>query len=122
MRSSVARASSALTAPAVAAPIAESGRPDALLPDVACITRDTVGFMSQVSIRELRNHGGDVVDRVASGEPVTITRSGKPVAEMRPVAARPKSLDVILANQRRLPPIDPNQFRDDIDRVLDPVL
>jgi len=29
--------------------------------------------MEQVPIRELRNHGGDVVDRVARGEPVTIT-------------------------------------------------
>src|ERR1039457_110292 len=30
--------------------------------------------MAEVTIRELRNHGGDVVDRVARGEPVTITR------------------------------------------------
>ena len=39
----------------------------------------------QVSIRELRNHGGDVVDRVAAGENLTVTRPGKPVAELRPV-------------------------------------
>jgi Antitoxin Phd_YefM, type II toxin-antitoxin system len=36
--------------------------------------------MAEVTIRELRNHGGDVVDRVARGEPVTITRAGQPGA------------------------------------------
>ncbi|MCC6184817.1 MAG: type II toxin-antitoxin system prevent-host-death family antitoxin, partial [Microthrixaceae bacterium] len=32
--------------------------------------------MSEASIRELRNHGGEVVDRVRAGEVVTITRDG----------------------------------------------
>lgn len=36
----------------------------------------------RVTIGELRNHGGDVVDRVATGETLTVTRSGKPVAEL----------------------------------------
>ncbi|MGQ0519936.1 MAG: type II toxin-antitoxin system Phd/YefM family antitoxin, partial [Actinomycetota bacterium] len=30
--------------------------------------------MAEASIRELRNHGGEVIDRVAAGERVTITR------------------------------------------------
>ncbi|MHB1469709.1 MAG: type II toxin-antitoxin system Phd/YefM family antitoxin, partial [Solirubrobacteraceae bacterium] len=34
--------------------------------------------MSDVSIRDLRNHGGEVVDRAASGERITITRAGEP--------------------------------------------
>ena len=78
--------------------------------------------MSEVSIRELRNHGGDVVDRVAKGECLTITRSGKPVAELRPLGREPRSLDVILARRRRLPAVDPDQFRHDLDQVLDPTL
>ncbi len=40
--------------------------------------------MAEITIRELRNHGGEVVDRVAHGEQITVTRAGKPVAELRP--------------------------------------
>ncbi len=78
--------------------------------------------MSEVSIRELRNHGGDVVDRAAKGERLTITRSGKPVAELRPLSREPKPLDVIIARRRQLPPVDPDQLRQDLDRILDPTL
>jgi prevent-host-death family protein len=78
--------------------------------------------MSEVSIRELRNHGGDVVDRAAKGERLTITRSGKPVAELRPLSREPMPLDVILARRRHLPPVDPDQLRHDLDQVLDPAL
>ena len=43
--------------------------------------------MTEVSVRDLRNHGGDVLDTVMRGESVTVTRQGKPVAELRPIAA-----------------------------------
>jgi prevent-host-death family protein len=78
--------------------------------------------MSEVSIRELRNHGGDVVDRAAKGERLTVTRSGKAVAELRPLSREAVALDVILARRRHLPPVDPDQLRSDLDRVLDPAL
>lgn len=78
--------------------------------------------MSEVSIRDLRNHGGDVVDRAARGERLTITRSGKPVAELRPLDREPLSLDAVVARRRHLPPVDPDQLRRDLDRVLDPTL
>jgi prevent-host-death family protein len=74
--------------------------------------------MSDVSIRELRNHGGEIVDRAAGGERITITRDGKPVAELSPV--RPElTADVILEKFRRLPPIDPIAFRADVDAAID---
>jgi prevent-host-death family protein len=76
--------------------------------------------MSDVSIRELRNHGGAVVDRAAKGERLTITRSGRPVAELRPLGQKPVQLDVIIARRQHLPHLDPVQLRDDLDRVLDP--
>lgn len=41
--------------------------------------------MSEVAIRELRNRTADVLERVAAGEPVTITSRGRPVAELIPV-------------------------------------
>jgi hypothetical protein len=47
------------------------------------ITRDAICTCVGVSIREPRNHGGEVVDRIARGEQITITRAGRPVAELR---------------------------------------
>jgi prevent-host-death family protein len=78
--------------------------------------------MSQVSIRELRNHGGDVVDRAAKGERLTITRSGKPVAELRSLGREPLSLETLIARRRHLPPVDVDRLRTDLDQILDPTL
>jgi prevent-host-death family protein len=76
--------------------------------------------MAEVSIRELRNHGGDVVDRAAKGERLTITRSGKPVAELTPLSRQPVPLTVLISRRRRLPHLDPVRLREDLDQVLDP--
>jgi len=76
--------------------------------------------MREVSIRDLRNHGGDVIDRVAAGERVTVTRAGRPVAELRPAARKTLSAEALLARWRQLPNVDPQRFRSDLDAVLDP--
>ena len=76
----------------------------------------------EVTIRELRNHGGDVVDRVARGERITITRAGKPVAELRPILSSRLSAETLVDQLRRLPPMDPDALRADLDRVIDPSL
>jgi prevent-host-death family protein len=83
----------------------------------AGITGDTLEPMARVTIRELRNQGGDVVDRAARGEQITIVRSGRPVAELRPLRA-PLSADSLLERWRRLPAVDPVALRDDVDEVL----
>jgi prevent-host-death family protein len=75
--------------------------------------------MAEVSIRELRNHGGDVVDRAARGEPITITRAGKAVAELRPVSHPPLVAATLLARWRQLPAVDPAALLADIDEFLD---
>jgi prevent-host-death family protein len=75
--------------------------------------------MSQVTVRELRNHGGDVLDRVARGERITITRAGRPVAELRPYVSARLTSKALLERWRNLPPIDLVRFRADIDSVLD---
>jgi prevent-host-death family protein len=77
--------------------------------------------MTEVTIRELRNQGGDVVDRAAAGERITITRSGRPVAELRPVRA-PLSADALVERRRRLPEVDPVTLRKDLDELMDPGL
>jgi prevent-host-death family protein len=75
--------------------------------------------MSEVTIRDLRNRGGQVVDRVSRGERITITRDGRPVAELRPFAQSKVTADVLLARWRHLPVIDLADWRNDIDELLD---
>jgi prevent-host-death family protein len=75
--------------------------------------------MSSVTIRDLRNHGGEVIDRVLSGETVVITRSGVPVAELVPLPPEGRDAASLLARWRGLPPMDVAAFRSDVDRVLD---
>ncbi len=75
--------------------------------------------MTEVTIRELRNRGGEVMDRVTAGERLTVTRDGRPVAELRPVTSTPLTAAALLARWRRLPPVDADAFRRDIDAVLD---
>jgi prevent-host-death family protein len=78
--------------------------------------------MAEVTIRELRNRGGEVVDRVAAGERVIVTRSGKPVAELRPVRVTLTTATALLARWRRLPPLDIAALRADLDSVINPTL
>lgn len=83
-----------------------------------CITRDTVTDMADVSIRELRNQGGEIVDRAAGGEQITITRAGRPVAELRALRP-PLAAEALLARWSALPPVDPAALRADVDQLLD---
>jgi prevent-host-death family protein len=78
--------------------------------------------MSTVTIRDLRNLGGKVLERVLAGESLTVTRAGTPVAELRPVHRPGLDRETLLARWRRLPPVDPVALRRDIDAVLDPSL
>ena len=75
--------------------------------------------MSPVTIRELRNHGGEVVDRVLAGEHLVVTRDGHPVAELRPVQRPRLEASRLLARWRHLPPVDAAAFRADLDEILD---
>ncbi len=75
--------------------------------------------VSDVSIRDLRNHGGDIVDRAARGEPITITRDGTPVAQLRPLVRHPIGAEQLLDRWSRLPRVDPESLRADIDAALD---
>ena len=76
--------------------------------------------MADASIRDLRNRGGEIVDLAASGEDVTITRDGKPVAELRAVPGAALSATALLARWRSLPTVDPVAFRTDVDTTIDP--
>ena len=70
-------------------------------------------------MRELRNHGGRVLDRVAAGERVTITRDGKPVARLEPVARGRLTAAALVERFRRLPAVSPKRLRADVDAIVD---
>ncbi|HTV10469.1 MAG TPA: type II toxin-antitoxin system prevent-host-death family antitoxin [Acidimicrobiales bacterium] len=78
--------------------------------------------MSEVTIRDLRNHGREVIDRVERGERLTITRDGRQVAELRPLAPLPAKAAVLVERWSRLPRVDAGALRRDLDRVVDACL
>jgi len=75
--------------------------------------------VAEVTVRELRNHCGQVIDRVAQGERITITRAGKPVAELHPLVPARVLASALLDRWRRLPQLDPVRFRSDLDAIID---
>ena len=73
-------------------------------------------------MRDLRNHGGDVLDSVMRGESVTVTRQGKPVAELRPIAAAGTLATTLRERWHAIPVLDLAELRSDLDELLDPTL
>jgi len=70
-------------------------------------------------VRDLRNHGGDILDRVARGVHMTITRDGTAVAELSPLSPPGRELSVLIAERRSIPAVDPRALRTDIDEIVD---
>ncbi len=75
--------------------------------------------MKEISVRELRNNGGQILDRVEGGESVTVTRDGTPVAVLSPVPTPRFSSAALLAKWKNVPLIDGDRLRSDIGEVLD---
>lgn len=78
--------------------------------------------LKSVTIRDLRNRGGEILAEVSRGEAVIVTRDGEPIAEIRPLPRRGPTTDELIARRRHLPPIDAERFRADIDSVVDQTL
>ncbi len=78
--------------------------------------------MNEVSIRDLRNRGGEVVDRAARGELITITRDGKRVAELRALTRPGLTAQALIERWRHLPAVDSAALRREIDEAIDPSL
>lgn len=72
-----------------------------------------------VSVRDLRNRGGQVLDVVAGGRSVTVTRDGEPVAILTPLPRRRVPTDELIARRRNLPVMDTAALRADVDAGLD---
>jgi len=78
--------------------------------------------MEPVTVRQLRNHGGEVLDRVARGESLVVTRDGTEIAELRPRRRPSTSAAELIARRRRLPNVDPRRLRRDLDKILNAAL
>lgn len=78
--------------------------------------------MDQVTIRELRNRGGAVIDRLGPGEAAIVTRDGEPVAELRRLGRRPLTTDELIRRFKQVPRISYDELRADIDAIIDPRL
>lgn len=70
-------------------------------------------------MRDLRNHGGQVLDRVLRGEILEVTKDGSLVAELHPPPRRSLPAGELIARARRVPTVDPERLRRDIDAILD---
>lgn len=75
--------------------------------------------MGEATVRDLRNTGGRVLDRVAAGERATINRDGKPVARLEPAVRGRLTADVLVERFRLLPTLDPERLRSDIAATID---
>jgi len=77
-----------------------------------------------ISQRELRNDNAEIMRRVEAGESFTVTRNGKPIADLVPhgVAANTRrTLSEMQEDFRQLPPIDVDQWyrdREEADRIF----
>lgn len=72
-----------------------------------------------VTVRDLRNHGGEVLSRVQAGETLTVTSFGVPVAELRPLPVRHPTTMQLIQERRGWHAVDPEQLRADIDEIVD---
>lgn len=73
-------------------------------------------YMSEtVGIRELKNGTSEIIDRVEAGEPITVTRRGKPVAWIVS-AATPPHLAAMIAEGA----VRPSSGRRHVPRSVEP--
>jgi prevent-host-death family protein len=75
-----------------------------------------------IAQRELRNENAKVIEAVTAGETFVVTRNGEPVAELRPLRAGRRafiSRDEVAALATSGVRVDRDQFRADLDQVID---
>ncbi len=87
----------------------------AIVPTVSPVTKT-------IAQRELRNDNARVIDAAVSGETFVVTRNGVPVAELRPIRNMRRSF-VPKTDLKALasagPHVDLDQFRSDLDLMVD---
>lgn len=73
----------------------------------------------EITQRELRNGSGEIMRKLDEGETFIVTRNGVPVGELAPLRRhRFVPAEAAVALFRTAPPIDAEQFRTDLDSVV----
>jgi prevent-host-death family protein len=72
-----------------------------------------------VTVRELREDGEAILDRVARDEELIVTRDGTEVAELRPMRRPAPATAQLIERRRNLPKVDPDLLGRDGIAVLD---
>ncbi len=74
----------------------------------------------EVTQRELRNDSGEIMRSLDNGESFVVTRNGTPVGDLRPIRRHTfVNAEVVAAAFANAPEIDGQQFRLDLDRMID---
>lgn len=73
--------------------------------------------MTDVASRELRNNTRAVLARVEAGESITVTVNGRPIATLKPIARRPRSMSRQEFTRRLLPAQADPGLRTDLQRL-----
>ena len=79
-----------------------------------------MGRMTELTQRRLRNDSGEIMRALDRGESFVVTRNGVPVGELRPLRQRRYvPADEVVEMFAGGSPVDYEQFRADIDAILD---
>lgn len=82
-----------------------------------------VSGQPEISQRDLRLRSKEIMDSVEAGQSFTVTRDGREIGELIPLRRKRRTFvprDEFIAASRNAPSIDPDRFRADIDRDIDP--
>lgn len=69
-------------------------------------------------MRELRNYGGQILNRVEGGETMTITRDGSPVALLTPLPLPRLGAAALLESWKNIPLLNAESVRQDTEAIL----
>lgn len=69
--------------------------------------------MTEVTVRDLRNKGGEILKQVEVGRSFVVTRDGESVAELNPLNRQPLSREAIIERFKHVPLVDAKRLRQD---------
>jgi prevent-host-death family protein len=75
--------------------------------------------VKEVTVRDLRNNGGEVLDAVMRGEGMTVTRQGRAIAELRPLRGPGVRIETLERVFKGCPTFDYRGLVDDMGEILD---
>ena len=73
--------------------------------------------MKTATVRELRNNFGDLAKHLEWGEPITITRNGKPFATLSPFVSRKDVQKTWAERMKRFKPVGRRATRAETDML-----